>query len=387
MFLPEIEDPKNIRVFLVDDDDQIRTSLSEVLSLEGFQVFSAKNGQEFLAKLENIDPDIALIDYLLPGGLDGLSLCKIIKNDYKTFDIGVIIITGVNDLETRINCLAAGADDLLTKPIFIPELFVRIKTLSKNKKYREFLKNYQHNLEKEVIQKTRELQKIYLGLSEAQEEIRKLSLEIIQRLAKAAEYRDEHTGAHIHRISFYCTKIADALNLSKDQIEILQYASPLHDIGKLGIPDKILLKPGPLTQKEWEIMKLHTVIGAQILEGSNLKYLKAAQKIALYHHERWDGRGYPFGLKGNKIPLFARIVAIADVFDALTSDRPYRKALPYDLAFQVIKNEKGTRFDPELVDIFLKIKPELVEIKVLFQDEEIPHLFKLYKKLEEEEEY
>ncbi|QER41327.1 response regulator [Thermodesulfobacterium sp. TA1] len=384
MFLPEIEAPEHTKVFLVDDDDHIRTSLAEVLSLEGFKVFSAKTGQEFLAKLEEVNPDIALIDYLLPG-LDGLSLCKIIKNNNQTFEIGVIIITGVNDLETKINCLAAGADDFLTKPIFIPELFVRIKTLSKNKKYREFLKTYQANLEREVIQKTKEIQKIYLGLNEAHEEIRKLSLEIIHRLAKAAEYRDEHTGSHIHRISFYCSRIAEAIGLSQSQIEILQYASPLHDIGKLGIPDKILLKPGPLTPKEWEIMKLHTIIGAKILEGSNIKYLKAAQKIALYHHERWDGKGYPCGLKGKKIPLFARIVAIADVFDALTSNRPYRRALPYDIALQIIKSEKGTRFDPELVDVFLKIKPDILEIRTLFQDEEIPHLFKLYQALAEED--
>jgi putative two-component system response regulator len=159
---------------------------------------------------------------------------------------------------------------------------------------------------------------------------------------------------------------------------VLKYASPLHDIGKLGIPDAILLKPGALTKEEWEIMKLHTIIGAQILSGSKIRYLKAAEKIALYHHEKWDGTGYPEGLKGEKIPLFARITAIADVFDALTTDRPYRKALSVEDALQIIKNERGSHFDPQIVDIFFKIKEEILSIKELFKDEtEILHLFKL----------
>jgi len=177
------------------------------------------------------------------------------------------------------------------------------------------------------------------------------------------------TGFHIHRISFYSTKIAEHLGLSKEQIEIIKYSSPLHDIGKIKIPESILLKPEPLTKEEWEIMKTHTIIGAKILEGSKTKYLKAAEKIALLHHEKWDGTGYPYGLKGKKIPLLVRIVSLADAFDALTSDRPYRKACPVETAFEIIKNESGKHFDPELVELFFKIKNEIIEIKTLFQDE------------------
>lgn len=381
MFLPEIEAPTNISVFIVEDDDKLRKSLEEILSSEGYRVISAKSGKEFLEKLEIANPDVALIDYFLPE-LDGLSLCKLIKNNPKTFDIGVIIITGCSDPKLKIKGLLAGADEFLTKPVEISELLVRIKALGRIKKYRDFFKEYQKTLEKEIEKKTRELQKAYLRLNQAYKEIKDLSLEVIYRLAKAAEYRDEHTGAHIHRLSFYCKRIGEALGLSTEQIEILQYASPLHDIGKLGIPDRILLKPGPLTSKEREVMKLHTIIGAKMLEGSNVKYLKSAEKIALYHHEKWDGSGYPFGLKGKKIPLFARIVAVADVFDALTSNRPYRKAFPFEVAVQIIKSEKGFHFDPEIVEVFLKVKTDLIEIKMLLKDEDIPHLFRLYQKLE-----
>ncbi|NPA38852.1 MAG: response regulator [Thermodesulfobacteria bacterium] len=380
MFLPEIENPKYVKVLIVDDDKKIREILEEFLKREGYNVFSASDGKEALYQIHKISPDVALIDYLLPE-IDGISLCKLIKNNPDTIDIGVILITGLNDLEVKINGLSAGADDLLTKPFFLPELKARIKSLAKIKKYRDFLKNYQQILEEEVEKKTRELQKTYLELQETYQEIKELSLEIVFRLAKAAEYRDEHTGAHIQRVSYYSAKIAETIGLSSEEIELIKYGAPLHDIGKLGIPDNILLKPGSLTQKEWEIMKMHTLIGANILAGSKIKYLNVAEEIALYHHEKWDGTGYPKGLKGENIPLFPRIVAIADVFDALTTDRPYRKAIEFNIAIEIIKNKAGTHFDPEIVQAFLKIKDELIEIKNLLKDEEIPHLFALHKKL------
>ncbi|MFN4197342.1 MAG: HD-GYP domain-containing protein, partial [Caldimicrobium sp.] len=281
------------------------------------------------------------------------------------------------DLETRIRGLAAGADDFLNKPYTVPELQARIRSLSKVKLYHDFLKNYQKQLEEEVQKKTAELIQSNRKLELALQEIKELSLETIYRLAKAAEYRDEYTGNHIQRMAQYAVTIGSYLGLSNEALEVLRYAAPLHDIGKLGIPDTILLKPGSLSPKEWNIMKNHTLIGANILKGSKNKYLKAAEKIALYHHEHWDGTGYPFGLKGTKIPLFARLVSLADVFDALTTNRPYRKALPLEEAFSVIKNGQGSHFDPELVDIFFKIKDEILAIKDRFKDEEKGHLFKL----------
>ncbi len=380
MFLPELENPKYIKVLIVDDDEELRELLKKALKAEGYQVFGAKDGKDAMDKIMEISPDVALIDYLLPE-VDGISLCKWIKNNPDTIDMGVILITGVRDLETRINGLSAGADDLLMKPFFLPELTARIKALGKVKKYRDFLKNYQVILEDEVEKKTRELQKTYLELQQTYQEIKDLSLEIIYRLAKAAEYRDEHTGAHIQRVSYYSAKIAEHLGLSEKEIELIKYGSPLHDIGKLGVPDSILLKPGALNPEEWEIMKMHTIMGSNILKGSKIKYLNVAESIALYHHEKWDGTGYPKGLKGNEIPLYARIVAVADVFDALTTDRPYRKALSTEEAINIIKKESGSHFDPELVKIFLDIKDEILEVRSLLSDEEGQEVFNLLKSL------
>ncbi len=377
MFFTPEKFERLIKILVVDDDVIIRESISEILKEEGYAVETAENGKEALEKFDKFKPDIVITDFVMPE-MDGITLCKILKNNPETIDTGIILITGVNDLETRIKGLSAGADDFLSKPIMIPELKARIRSLSKVKFYHDFLKDYQKRLEEEVERKSAQLLKANLELQIALSEIKELSLEIIFRLAKAAEYRDEHTGYHIQRVSHYCVAIGTYLGLDNEALEVLKYASPLHDIGKLGIPDAILLKPGALTKEEWEIMKLHTTIGAQILSGSKIRYLKAAEKIALYHHEKWDGTGYPEGLKGEKIPLFARITAIADVFDALTTDRPYRKALSVEDALQIIKNERGSHFDPQIVDIFFKIKEEILSIKELFKDEtEIPHLFKL----------
>lgn len=378
MFFPGEDLKRIMKILVVDDDPAIRDTLREILLSEGYEVETAEDGKRALEQIPLFSPDIILTDYLMPE-MDGITLCKIIKNDPGTVDIGVILITGVGDLETRVKGLLAGADDFLNKPFMLPELQARIKSLTKVKLYHDFLKDYQRRLEEEVEKKTNELLKSNLNLQLALNEIKDLSLEIIFRLAKAAEYRDEHTGYHIQRIAHYTVALGVHLGLNNETLEVLRYASPLHDIGKLGIPDAILLKPGALTKEEWEIMKEHTLIGANILKGSKIKYLKAAEKIALYHHERWDGSGYPEGLKGEKIPLFARITAIADVFDALTTDRPYRKALSVEEAFTIIEEGKGKHFDPELVNIFFKIKEEILTIRELFKDEEEPYIFKFTK--------
>lgn len=378
IFVPQFEERK-IKVLIVDDDRVIRETIAEILESEGYDIEVAENGKSALEKLEKFKPDVVLTDYLMPE-MDGITLCKLIKNNPETIDIGVILITGVNDLDTRVSGLLAGADDFLNKPFMVPELQARIKSLSKVKLYHDFLRTYQQRLEEEVEKKTAELLKANLQLQLALEEIKELSLEIIFRLAKAAEYRDEHTGYHIQRICHYSIAIGAHIGLSNEALDVLKYASALHDIGKLGIPDSILLKPGPLTPEEWKVMKLHTKIGAEILRGSKIKYLKAAEKIALYHHERWDGTGYPEGLKGEKIPLFARITAIADVFDALTTDRPYRKAMAVEEAFEIIAKGRGSHFDPLIVDAFFEIKEEILTIRELFKDEnETPHLFKMIR--------
>ncbi len=377
-FSPELL--RQIKILVVDDDPEAREILQEILTEEGYMVEVVEDGKFALERIPHFGPDLVISDYQMPN-LDGITLCKILKNDPQTIDIGFILITGFNDLKTRVDGLSAGADDFLSKPLLIPELKARIRSLSKVKLYHDFLRDYQKNLEREVEKKTADLKKANLALRIAYRELEEVSLEIVYRLARAAELRDEHTGNHIQRISLYCVAIGENLGLSENQLDILKYASILHDIGKLGIPDQILLKPGSLTPEEWEIMKKHTIIGGEILKGTNISYLKAAEKIALYHHERWDGKGYPLGIQGTKIPLFARIVTVADVFDALTSDRPYRKALDTEMALEIITSGRGTQFDPEIVDVFLSIKERILEIKNLFADEGEAHLFSLIKSL------
>jgi len=380
-FEPDLHRP--LKVLIVDDDPDARELFSEILAEEGYLVETAVDGMEALDKLESFKPDLILTDYQMPR-MDGITLCKIVKNNPETIDLGVILITGFNDFEVRVQGLSAGADDFLSKPVMLPELKARIKSLAKAKLYHDFLRDYQKRLEEEVEKKAADLIKANLALNLAYRELEDLSLEIVYRLARAAEYRDEHTGNHIQRISLYCVAIGERLGLTERQLDLLRYGSILHDIGKLGIPDEILLKPGSLTPEEWEIMKKHTIIGAEILKGTRIAYLKAGEKIALYHHERWDGKGYPFGLKGENIPLIARIVSVADVFDALTSKRPYRDAMDTETAFEFIASGKGTQFDPLVVDAFLGIKNQILEIKELYKDEGESHLFSLIRSLREQ---
>jgi len=200
-------------------------------------------------------------------------------------------------------------------------------------------------------------------LKAVHQELRESYLETIYRLVLAAEYRDEDTGDHIVRMSRYCALIAGRLGLAPDEVQTILYAAPMHDIGKIGIRDSILLKPGKLTDEEFEIMKTHTIIGGKILANSKTKILQIAQRIAISHHERWNGRGYPQGLSGAEIPLFARIASLADVFDALTSRRPYKEPYPVERAFHIIKEERGEHFDPDMVDVFLQNMDDVLRIK------------------------
>jgi putative two-component system response regulator len=219
------------------------------------------------------------------------------------------------------------------------------------------MQNYQKELEAEVSKRT-------IQLRQALKKLKEVSLESIFHLCRAAEYKDENTGDHIKRMSHYASAVARKMGLNKQTVEDLLYTAPMHDAGKIGIPDHILLKPSKLNNKEWETMKQHTIVGAQILAGSGAKFIKLAEIIALTHHERWDGSGYPKGLKGSKIPLIGRIAAIADVFDALTSKRPYRmKPFSLEEAFNYIKEGRGRHFDPKVVDAFFATKDEIVLIK------------------------
>ncbi|HON09826.1 MAG TPA: HD domain-containing protein [Chitinispirillaceae bacterium] len=208
-----------------------------------------------------------------------------------------------------------------------------------------------------------DLRTIVESLNKTNRDLQNAYQDTIHRLVLASEYKDNETGNHIHRMSRYCAKVAEKLNFSKEEVEHIRFATPMHDVGKIGIPDRIILKNGRLTRKEFEIVKKHTIIGAEILQNSKARILKLARDIALYHHEKWDGTGYPEGLKGEAIPVHARIVALCDIFDALTSKRPYKSSYPVDVSCEIIKKGKGTHFDPALTDIFLSSIDELVSIK------------------------
>ncbi len=208
-----------------------------------------------------------------------------------------------------------------------------------------------------------DLNKTILELKASHREIQEAYIDTIHRLALAAEYKDEDTGNHIIRISRYCTLIAEKLGLSAREVQNIRYAAPMHDVGKIGIPDNILMKPGKLTDEEFEIIKTHSTIGAKILANSKSKVLNVAEQIALYHHEKWNGKGYPQGLSGDNIPLTGRIVGLADVFDALTSKRPYKDPYSMEVAIDIIKKERGEHFDPDIVDVFLENKDEILKIK------------------------
>jgi len=240
-------------------------------------------------------------------------------------------------------------------------LLARVRSLLKVKAYNDLLNNYRKELVSEVTGRTEEL-------NQALERVKAASLDTIYRLSMTAEYKDEVTGAHIKRMSRYSAAVARRMGLDESTIETILYATPMHDVGKIGIPDRILMKPAKLDPVEWEIMKLHTVIGAKILTGSDSEFIRLGEIIALTHHEKWDGSGYPNGLKGIEIPIAGRITATADVFDALTSKRPYQEPLSVEKALVIVWEKSGKHFDPEVVDAFFAIQDEILTIRRLFDE-------------------
>lgn len=343
------------KVLIVDDEYSIRKLMKTVLEDEGYNVLLAENGQQAIETVKKVPPDVILLDLLMPG-MDGLEVLKILKNDDGFTHIPIIVVTALRGLEQMVNAFELGADDFLNKPVNIIELKTRVKAHLKVKAYHDHLLEDQEKLEQEVQKRTEQLR-------EATKRIKEASIETIYRLSRAAEYKDEETGSHIMRINRYSVAIADELGLDKEFKERLFYATPMHDVGKIGVPDAILLKPTELSPEEFEIMKQHTIIGKKILEGSEYQVIKDAETVALTHHERWDGNGYPLGLKRYDIPLMSRIMTVADVFDALVSKRPYKEPIPVDEAVRIIKMGKGTQFDPEIVDAFMKAKDIIIDIK------------------------
>lgn len=311
-----------------------------------------------LRSLSYIIPDIILLDIFMPD-MSGFEICRYIKGNRETQDIPIIFITSEHDPLSLNKAFELGAVDYIKKTFDSIEVNARIRTHLRLTVAERKLKEHNANLEVKVAKRTQRLQEQNLELQEVKRET-------IFRLCLAAELRDTDTGNHIKRIQAYTEVIALKCGMSREKAEQLGLASSMHDLGKIGIPDHVLLKPGKLSPAEFEIMKQHTVIGAKALAEGNSELLRVAHLVALSHHERWDGRGYPQGLHGADIPIEARIVGLVDAFDAMLSRRPYKNPLPVEKAVAIIVGEKGLHFDPQLVDIFVASLDEITAIKDMF---------------------
>ncbi len=333
-------------VLVVDDMPDNITLLSSILS-DTYKVKAANNGQRALKIAISDTPDLILLDIMMPG-TDGYDVCRQLKADPRSRNIPVIFITALGEVDDETLGFELGAADYITKPVSPPIVLSRVKTHLD-------LFDQKRLLEKQVLERTRELNSS--------------RLEIIRRLGRAAEFRDNETGMHVIRMSQYCRILAEGIGMDQVEAEMILNATPMHDIGKIGIQDRILLKPGRLTVEEAEIMQQHAEFGARIIGDHENTLLQAAKTAALTHHERWDGTGYPGKLKGEEIPIIGRITALADVFDALTSERPYKRAWPIEEAVEYIKEERGLHFDPVLTDIFLENLDKIREIYLQHPDQ------------------
>lgn len=323
----------NKSILVVDDEPTNLRVLNQILN-DSYKLIFAKSGQEAIRLVEKEAPDLILLDVMMPG-MTGYEVCEYLKQKSQFKSIPIIFITALNDAEDEAKGLTLGAVDYISKPVSPAVVKARVKT--------------------------------HLSLVDV-DELRSTRLQIIQRLGRASEYKDNETGMHIIRMSHYSKIIALAYGFTKEDAENLFNAAPMHDIGKIGIPDSIMLKPGKLTTEEFTIMKTHPEIGAEILGESDSELIALAKLVSLTHHEKWDGTGYPKQLKGDNIPIEGRIVAIADVFDALTSVRPYKEAWTVDAAMQFIHSEKGKHFDPHLVEVFEQLLDQIFEIKERWKD-------------------
>lgn len=330
------EERQKAKVMVVDDEHANVLLLEKLLQSDGYvSVYSVEDSRNALSLYQEIRPDIILLDLNMPH-LDGFAVMEQVSAEVNAPPI--LVLTAQTDDQIRLRALKAGAMDFLSKPLNFLEVLTRIKNmLTMRLLYNRALRQNEI-LDEKVEERTRDL------------EISRL--EAINRLGKAAEYRDNETGMHVMRMSLYSEVLARAACLPDETCKLVQQASPMHDVGKIGIPDRILLKPGKLDAEEWKIMKTHSQIGAEILSSGTSPLMKMAEQIALTHHEQFCGKGYPNGLKGEEIPIEGRIVMLADVFDALCSERPYKKAWPVSEAVEEIENKSGILFDPQLVDLF-----------------------------------
>ncbi|MGH2395522.1 MAG: HD domain-containing phosphohydrolase [bacterium] len=336
--------PEHAKILIIDDEPANVRLLERLLQQEGFvSLKSATDPRQALPLYTEFQPDLILLDLHMPH-LDGFAVMNQLRPRIREGEyLPILVLTADVATETKLQALSIGAVDFLTKPLDHAEVRLRIRNLLQTRFLYKEVQNQKEVLEDKVRERTADLEQA--------------QLEALERLALAAEFRDDETGQHTQRVGVRSAMLAKAVGLPPDRVELIRRAAPLHDVGKIGIPDGILRKPSKLTPEEFEVMKTHTTIGAKILSGSRSPLLQMAEEIALTHHEHWDGGGYA-GLAGATIPLPGRIVALADVFDALTNDRIYRKALSLEETLTEIERQRELQFDPTLVDAFLRITRE-----------------------------
>ena len=370
-------DVSSARILIIDDEPINVKVVCRYLREAGYKNCTTTNDSvSAIDLIRREQPDLVLLDLMMPQ-VDGLQILKMVRQDRDLLQTPVVVLTATDDRSTKMAALELGANEFLTKPVDPTDLLPRIRNVLTVKAYQDHLTNYARELERKVQERTAELEAS--------------RLEVIYCLGRAAEYRDNETGKHIIRVGRYVGVIARALGLDQRTVQLLENAAPLHDMGKIGIPDAVLLKPGRLDEAEVEIMRRHTEYGCDIVSTMNrdewrdyaqhtslgadfmLKtcspILKIASIIAMTHHERWDGTGYPRGFKGEEIPLEGRITAVADVFDALGTKRPYKTPLPVDECFRIMEQNRGTHFDPKVLDAFFASTDEILRIRVDYADE------------------
>jgi len=337
-------------VIIVDDQSTSRAILEQVVTGldSAVEVHSFGDPVQAIKWAREHGADLVLVDFQMPQ-MNGIEFVRRLRGFAEYQHVPVVMVTVNDDRKIRYTALDAGVTDFLNKPVDTRECLARCKNLLTLRRQHLVLEDRKKLLE--------------VMVHEATEEVRTREKETLYRLARAGEFRDSETGNHIIRMARYSRLIADAIGLRPDEAQTIELAAPLHDIGKIGIPDHILLKPGKLSEPELQEMKQHPIIGYEILKGSPSEYLRMGALIALGHHERFDGSGYPHGLVGDHIPLVARIVAVADVFDALTSHRPYKRAWSADEAYAYLKQQRGSHLDPRLVDAFLEVRQDTLRIK------------------------
>ncbi|AKL96291.1 response regulator RpfG [Clostridium aceticum] len=343
----------NAKVLIVDDMRTNIMLMEKILRKEGYKnIYTTTDPKEAVVMYPVLEPDIVLLDLNMPF-MDGFKVMEKLKRIDRRSYLPILVLTASDDMENRNRALEEGARDFLGKPFNKREVLNRIHNIIEVKLLYNKVELQNQNLERKIAERTREL--------------KRSELEIARRLAIAGEFRDNDTGNHIVRVGKYAEILARVLGMEASYSHILLHAAPLHDIGKIGIPDNILLKPGKLTEEEWEIMKTHSDIGGEILSGGRSQLMKMAEVIAYTHHEKYDGSGYPKGLKGEEIPIEGRIVAICDFFDAVTTPRPYKHAWHIDAAVDEMLRLRGSHFEPRLLEVFMKILPQIIKIKEAYE--------------------